>query len=292
MKTLGIGHVFLAVVTCFAMGCSSASVEGTGAPEPPPSGGSSGSSGGGADQTSGGRDGAITWCSTSSTRTGTVGGTSLDYPSTPSTTWFNTSLEELALSPLDEAMMKEAGLSPDDVNDVNRFKYFTRGFDFRLILGDPPSPGNWFGKTDLSVYLFDVAETATAPDTEIAVFDASAVREARLSGDKQRLAATLRTTVDAMKATHTPKAIVAFAPDRNPETSEERAFINLFARNVYFATIGRVTLSNLRGASGAALGRVTYPLRGLRTVDLKAVGAFGDAAWTATASCLDVRTSG
>lgn len=64
------------------------------------------------------------------------------------------------------------------------------------------------------MYLFDVVDTVTAPDATIAVFDASAVREARLSGDKSRLASTIRTTVDAMKADRRPKAIVAFAPDR------------------------------------------------------------------------------
>jgi hypothetical protein len=188
--------------------------------------------------------------------------------------------------------MNEAGLDSDDINDVNRFKYFSNGFDFRLILGDEPSPRNWFGKSDLSVYLFDVADMATAPGTEIAVFDASTVRDARLSGDKSRLASTLRATVDAMKAIRRPKAVIAFAPDRIPETSVERAFINLFARDVHFATTGSVTLSNLRGVTGAPLGPVVYPLRTVRTLDVKAQGAFTDTPFTVNGSCLDVQISG
>jgi hypothetical protein len=292
MKALGASHVLLAVLTCFAMGCS-ATAQGTGQQEAPPPGDSKSGNGGNTDSPNATIGTVpITWCNTTLNRTGTVAGTSLDYPSTPATTWFNTSLEEVVLSPVDEEMMKEAGLSPDDVNDVNRFKYFTHGFDFRLILGDTPSPGNWFGKSDLSVYLFDVADTATAPGTDVVVFDASAVREARLSGDKSKLASTIRATVDAMKAIPRPKAVVAFAPDRIPETSVERAFINLFARDVHFATTGSVTLSNLRGVTGALLGPVRYPLHTLRTLDVKAQGAFAGTPFTANASCLDVQISG
>src|SRR6185295_19081546 len=141
-------------------------------------------------------------------------------------------------------------------------------------------------------YLFDVADTATQPNTAIEVFDASAVREARLSGDKSKLASTLRTTVDAMKATRRPKAVIAFAPDRNPETSVERAFINLFARNVYFASKRSVTLSNLRDTTGAPIASPVYPLRNVRTLDVSAAGDVAATPFTTKASCLDIKISG
>jgi hypothetical protein len=291
MKTsFNASHLLLCVLASVAIGCGG-EARGSGEPgshdqQPPASGGN------GANTNAGGGPSAITWCSTALTRDGVIAGTSLDYPTTPYTTWFNNSLEEVALSAIDDEMMKEAGLSPDDKEDVQRFKYFAHGFDFRLILGDTPSPGNWFGKTDLSVYLFDVADTATQPNTAIEVFDASAVREARLSGDKSRLASTLRATVDAMKATRRPKAIVAFAPDRNPETSVERAFINLFARDVYFASKGSVTLSNLRDRTGAPIASPVYPLRNVRTLDVSATGDVAATPFTTKASCLDVEISG
>lgn len=132
--------VLLAFLSSFAIGRG---VEQGGGAEPggnheaPPS-----SEGNGGGTSASARPGAITWCSTSLNRTATVAGTSLDYPSKPYTTSFNTSLEEVALSALDKEMMKEAGLDPEDNADVTRFTYFIRGFDFRLILGDTPSSGN------------------------------------------------------------------------------------------------------------------------------------------------------
>jgi len=291
MKTfLRACNLALGVLACVAIGCAETSEDRQPASPATPAPTSSGN--GGDSTAGGGRASSITWCSTALTRVGVIEGTSLDYPTTPSTTWFNTSLEELALSPIDEEMMKGAGLSPNDRADVDRFKYFAHGFDFRLILGDTPSPGNWFGKSDLSVYLFDVADTATQPGVSIEVFDASAVREARVSGDKSRLASTLRTTIDTMKASRRPKAIIAFAPDRIPETSIERVFINMFARNVYFASKGSVTLSNLRDATGAVIPSPVYPLRKLRTVDVSAEGDVAATPFTTKASCLDVQTSG
>jgi hypothetical protein len=240
---------------------------------------------------SGGGGGSAT-CSLELTRAGTIAGTSLDYPSAPDTTWFNTSLEEEALNELDEAMMREAGLSPEDDEDVRRFAYFTRGFDFRWIVREDPSPGNWFGKSDFGVYLFDVVDTGTPPDAAIAVFDASSVRDARLSGDKGRLGDAIRTTVDAMRADRRPKAIVAFAPDRNPESSWERAFINLFARDVHFATTGSVSTSNLRDAAGRPVSGVTYPLRDVSTLDAAAEGEMAGAPFTVRGACLALRISG
>ena len=279
-------HLLMCVLASVAIGCGGTSIGTGGDAEPAPASGGNGSA-----NTSGGPS-AITWCSTALSREGVIAGTSIDYPSTPYTTWFNIALEELALTAIDEEVMKEAGLSPDDKADVARFKYFMHGFDLRLILGDTPSAGNWFGKSDLSVYVFDVADSAAQPDVAIPVFDASAVREARLSGDKTRLASTLRVTVDAMQATPGPKAIVAFAPDRNPESSVERAFINLFARNVYFASKGSVTLSNLRDTTGRTITSPVYPLHDLRTLDVSAVGDVAASPFTTKASCLDVVTSG
>ncbi|MBX3222989.1 MAG: hypothetical protein KF795_20930 [Labilithrix sp.] len=226
-------------------------------------------------------------------RTGAVAGASLDYPSEPDTTWFNASLEEVALNAIDRAMMKEAGLDPDDDADVRRFRYFVSGFDLRWIVRERPSPGNWFGKADLGVYVFDLVGTSTPPDgANVAVFDTSAVREARLSGDKARLGESIRATVDAMKADRRPKAIIAFAPDRNPESSVERAFINLFARDVHFATTGSVTISNLRDWSGAAVTSAPYPLRNVRTLDVSARGDIAGSAVTASGSCLELVISG
>jgi hypothetical protein len=234
----------------------------------------------------------ITWCTTGLTRSGTVAGTSLEYPSTPDTTWFNRSLEEVVLNEIDRAMMEEDGLDPDDDEDVRRFRYFINGFDLRWIVRETPAPGNWFGKTDFAVYVFDLVRASAAPDGTFAVFDASAVREARLSGDKEQLGKTIRATVDAMKADPRPKAIIAFAPDRNPESSFERAFINLFARDVHFATTGSVTVSNLRDSSGAPITAVPYPLRNVRTLDVSASGDMAGSAIKVGGSCLDLVISG
>lgn len=232
-------------------------------------------------------------CTTDLRRSGTVAGASVDFPSKPDTTWFNVSLEEVALNAIDKAMMEEAGLDTNDAADVRRFRYFSSGFDLRLLVGETPSPGNWFGKSDLGVYVFDLARSSTAPDaTSIAVFDASAVRDARRSGDKALLGKTIRATVDAMKADPRPKAILAFAPDRNPESSVERAFINLFARDVHFATTGTVTIGNLRDATGASLGGARYPLRGVKTVDVSARGEMAGSTVTVGGSCLELVISG
>lgn len=278
----------MAFVSSVAVGCDSQPSGETKPESPSPTSGD----GNGGPTDASGRSSAITWCHTTTSRTGTVAGTSLDYPSEPYTTWFNTSLEEVALSAIDEQMMKEVGLSPDDDADVRRFRYFVRGFDFRWIVADIPSDGNWFSKTDLTVYLFDVADTATPMASTVEVYDASAVREARLSGDKSRLGSTLRTTIDAMKAIRRPKAIVAFAPDRIPESSLERAFINLFARNVYFATKGSVTLSNLHDVTGAPVTSVVYPMHNVRTLDVSARGEIAGSPFAANGSCLDLRIGG
>jgi hypothetical protein len=235
---------------------------------------------------------AITWCGAALSRSGTVAGTSLEYPSKPDTTWFNRSLEEVVLSDIDEAMMREAGLDPDDDADVRRFRYFIHGFDLRWIVREDPAPGNWFGKSDFAVYVFDLARTSTPPDGTVAVYDASAVREARLSGDKARLGETIRATTDAMKADPRPKAIIAFAPDRNAESSVERAFINLFARDVHFATTGSVTISNLRDPTGAPPASLAYPLRNVRTLDVSAHGEIAGTTITVGGSCLDLVISG
>lgn len=279
----------LAGLASFATGCSGVSGSNGSSGEQP---GSPASSSGGATPTPGAGTGSITWCQTSLERTGAVAGTSLDYPSNPDTFWFNTSLEEVALSAVDVATMREAGLSPEDQADVSRFRYFTHGFDLRWILRDPPTTDNLFGTHDFGVYVFDLADTKTAPDTAVAVFDASAVRDARLSGDRAKLASAIRVTVDAMKADPRPKAIVAFAPNRVPETSEERLFINLFARDVYFATTGSATLSNLRDRTGAPIPTLVYPVRNARTLDVKVQGNLGGAPFIANGSCLDLQISG
>lgn len=288
MKRVHLTALVAAFAT-LAVGCGAEHVGGPGS-EPESDRESLPSSDGNGGDTKPSEPDVITWCNTALNRTGTIAGTSLDYPSTPDTTWFNTSLEQVALSSLDEAMMEAAGLDPHDDADVERFRYFAHGFDFRWIVGDQPSPGNWFGKTDFSVYLFDLAEKTI--DTSVTVFDASAVRDARLSGDKKQLASAIRVTVDAMKADPHPKAIIAFAPDRNPETSLERAFISMFARNVYFATTGSVTLSNLRDVVGAPLSSVVYPIRNLRTLDVSASGEIAGTPFSANGSCLDLRISG
>jgi hypothetical protein len=277
------------ILAALALGCG---VEPNDSPEPG-NGDGAGASRSGDERTNDAPATPITWCSLGLSRSGTVADTSLEYPSQPDTTWFNRSLEEVALSAIDETMMREAGLDPDDDADVRRFRYFLSGFDLRWIVREDPSPGNWFGKTDLGVYVFDLANTSAPLDgTTVAVFDASAVREARLSGDKPRLGEAIRAAVDAMKADPRPKAIIAFAPDRNPETSVERAFINLFARDVYFATTGSVTISNLRDSTGAPVTTVTYPLRDVRTLDVDARGDIAGSAITASGSCLDLTISG
>jgi hypothetical protein len=89
--------------------------------EPPASGavGASGSSRDHSNTPAGATsDGAITWCSTALIRSGDVAGTSLDYPSTPDTTWFNTSVEEMVLDAADELMMREAGPKSDFPNQL------------------------------------------------------------------------------------------------------------------------------------------------------------------------------
>ncbi len=112
-------HFLPCVLASFAIACGDARTGSRDEPTPA-SGGSANASGG---------PGAVTWCSTAMTRDGVIAGTSIDYPTTPDTTWFKTSLEELALSPIDEEVMKEVGLSPGDEADVERFQYFSHGFD-------------------------------------------------------------------------------------------------------------------------------------------------------------------
>lgn len=271
----------LSLLAPLAVGCSVDVRDGSD-PAPGPSGSSS----------SGSVTAPKNACSTTLQRTGTVAGASLEFASKPDTTWFNVSLDEVALNAIDKAMMNETGLDTNDSADVRRYRYFVSGFDLRLLVGEDPSPGNWFGKSDLGVYVFDLARSSTAPEAgEIAVFDASAVREARRSGDKALLGKAIRETVDAMRADPRPKAIIAFAPDRNPESSVERAFINLFARDVHFATTGSVKLSDLRDASGATLTGPRYPLRNIDTIDVAARGQMAGTPITVGARCLKVTIS-
>ena len=124
------------------------------------------------------------------------------------------------------------------------------------------------------------------------MFDASAVGAARLSGAKARAGAAIRTAVDATRADPRPKAIIAFAPDRNAESSPERALVNIYARAVRFASTGSVTISNLRDGTGAPVSSSTYPLRDARTLDVSARGEIGGAPISATGTCLCLRTSG
>lgn len=282
-KTLTI---LLAVLATNAFGCVADLLGGSDSGERSDTPSADGTGNGGS-QADGGAT-PVTACAPGSTRSGAVAGVSVDYPATIDTRWFNPVAQETTPSDIDEALMKEVGLDPDDESDVRRFMYLRAGFDLRWLFRDRPTAGNWWGTTDLAIYVYDFVATDTPVGGTVAVFDASAMRGARLSGDKVLLGETIRTTVDAMSADRRPKAIIAFAPNRNAESSLERAFVNLFARDVHFATTGSVTISNLRDPSGAPITRVSYPLDGVRTLDIVAHGEIAGSAISASGGCLNL----
>ena len=233
----------------------------------------------------------VPWCSGSLIREGSIAGVPLDYPTEPFTVWFNRSLEDVALEGFEKEMMENQGLDPNDNADYRRFRY-ELSFDLRVVVGDIPNGDNWFSNKSLGIYVYDLVSTGTPPNGTIPVFDASALREARLSGDPKRLGETVRVLLDEMKATPGPKAVIAFAPNRVPESSIQRLFINLFAEDVHLATSGSVTLSNLLDTQGEAIPSPQYPLKNLRTIDVSTLSNIAGTIFYMKAGCLVVDTSG
>jgi len=195
--------------------------------------------------------------------------------------WFNTSLEEQALSDVDREMMDEMGLDDQDQADVERFLYFTKNYDLRNLYIEQLSEteygalGAKIGK-DLGIYFFDLADYEVQPGAPIAVFDVSAVEAPRDAGDTDALGEVLRQLIDEMRDNGRPDAIVAFAPDRSEESEVESIFIEMLSPTARFATSGKATFRDVEDKAGNPVSTVAYPTDDIDNISFSADVTFGE----------------
>jgi hypothetical protein len=195
--------------------------------------------------------------------------------------WFNSSLEEQALSDLDREMMEQMGLDDQEQADVERFLYFTKNYDLRNLYIEQLSEtefgalGAKIGK-DLGIYFFDLEDHEVQPGTPIAVFDVSDVEVPRDMGDTEALGEVLRQLIDEMRDNGRPDAIVAFAPDRSEESEAESIFIEMLSPNARFATSGTATFRDVEDLSGLPVSTLVYPTEDIDNISFSADVVFGE----------------
>lgn len=195
--------------------------------------------------------------------------------------WFNSSLEEQALSDLDREMMEQMGLDDQEQADVERFLYFTKNYDLRnlyieqLTETEYGALGAKIGK-DLGIYFFDLADHEVQPGTPIAVFDVSDVEAPRNAGDTEALGEVLRQLIDEMRDNGRPDAIVAFAADRSEETEAESIFIEMLSPTARFATSGTARFRDVEDLAGLPVSTLQYPTEDIDNISFSADVTFGE----------------
>jgi len=246
--------------------------------------------------------GKSVYCDRDLVVTGTVDGvrTSSDDYSMQSV-WFNTSIEEEAVSDLDRELMENMGLDPDDDEDVSRYVYFTQNYDHRVLLmeelstTDLGSLGGTIGK-DLGTFFFDLEEEATQPETWVKVFDASPIEAPRDAGNLSALGDAIRDVIDEMRSNGQPDVLVAFSPDRSDETVAESSLIVLLSNTARYARSGQARFHEVISLTGDPVESIDYPTDDIDAMSLDSSVVFddGDDADTVDvqATCLKVSVSG
>lgn len=181
---------------------------------------------------------------------------------------FNTSVEELILTEIDKVIMQSWGLDPKNSADVSRFYYFTKQYDFRMIISNRSEDKNVKNK-DFSVYLFNLEKHLVQPGTKIQVIDASIIGQFHENKDLKELGRNIRLLIDKIRSNGMPDALVVFAPDRSDEDYGQSLLVNLFAKSARFAGSGTVEYFNIKDNRGETIRKLAYPFRNINKLSLR-----------------------
>ena len=110
-------------------------------------------------------------------------------------TWFNSSAEEETIDKAEKLVMTALGLNISDIDDIARFKYFTKNYELSLSFIEPNTSGVSFDdldfenfgtediRKDYAIYVFDLEDEKYQPGTPIEVFDFSPLSQITLEID-------------------------------------------------------------------------------------------------------------
>jgi hypothetical protein len=231
-------------------------------------------------------------CETAITLSGQVDGAAM--PSDEQgrdSTWFNQSLDEIILTELDEVAMEQLGLDPSDQPDIERYRYLVTQADYRFLASD--AGPDFTRQKDVTVFFFDLTGHPADLDHPVAVFDLSAVEEARDSGDLEALGDAVRAAADAIRDNGQPDVVVAYAADRYDE-GLGNLLISLLSPTARYASSGQGWIHGVQPTEGDAIATITPPLPTLFSISVRVEPVFPDADDTMRieASCLSVTMSG
>jgi hypothetical protein len=226
-------------------------------------------------------------CPRTRTLSGSIEGVSIDSPDyTMDVTWYNDSLEQ-ELSDFERDIVMDAGLDPDDPEDVARYRYFSAAFDLRVLLREESGDLAHFEvKRDLGLYLFDLEASDAQPRQAVAIYDASPIEAARDHGTKAELGEALRTVIDDMRGNGQADAILAFEPDRSDE-GVRVVLINLFGKDTRFASTGTASFDELYD-DAEAVTAIEHPLEAADHVSIHAQASVGSDAVAVEVLCADL----
>jgi len=219
--------------------------------------------------------------------------------------WFNSSVEEIVLTELDERMMEDLGLDIMANEDIERYAYWLSAYDFRTLLIETTENELTLDSSngaslqldhitadgkDLSVYFFELKENDVQPDTDVEVFDISEIQDLRDSPEE--LGRAVRRLIDEMRTNNQADAIVAFTPDRSADSALENIFINLFSPSSSFASSGGARFTQLKAIDGEVIPVLDYPVEGVDAISTQYEVKFAEDEVQVQADCFKLRISG
>ncbi|MBL8949681.1 MAG: hypothetical protein JNK82_02820 [Myxococcaceae bacterium] len=181
--------------------------------------------------------------------------------------YFETSVEELALSKLEQESMKHLGLDPNELDDHRLLAFVIRGFHYRYYAVQTSGD-----RADLGVYAYNLGSVKVGDP--IPVLDASSLEGV----PTEKLGATLHALFDPIRKSGEPRVMVAYSRTRSGEEWWRRIFINAFASQKQFATRGVLRFTRAADTSGPAT-RIARPDGVLTDLDFELEGERDGKAW-------------
>ena len=187
------------------------------------------------------------------------------------------------------ARMGQMGLDASDPDDQERYFYLRHGAELVNSFTEYVDEG-FFGTIgrDLSITVYDLAEHGVQPGGAIAIFDVSSIEELRNEADRSALGDAIREIVDEMRSNGQPDAVVAFAPDRSEEPTDDIVLDVMFSQSARFATAGTLTVDDLRLADGAPIDALDDPLADIAWASIDVEGELAGNPLLVSAQCLPV----
>lgn len=286
------------VIACALMACSPADLKEADSDVGPADGIDSGTANGGSQPV--GSDCPTFACQPDIQLSGEIDGTGMPSDDRAvDSVWFNQSLDEIVLSPVDEAAMNEMGLDPAQQADVERYRYLVTQADYRFLAAETaePDPESWFEilprRKDITIFFFDLTGHQADADHPVQIFDLTPIERARDSGDRNLLGDAVRAAADAIRDNGHPDVAVAYAADRSEEGSGN-ILISLLSRTARYASGGQAWIFNVTPVCAEPIKVVEPPLPPLETVSVRAQPTFptDEDSMSLVARCLSVTMSG